>query len=134
MMLIAALGACKVHAQKVYDGNTDTVKGAETIYIEIVSGSNTNKTVTLNLLCTELGGTADGTITLEASGDGTNFVPITDVSEFLVSFPNDTLTITDGAVMQNVVLENRFYDYRYKVAGTSGDTTIVSTSYLPKSK
>lgn len=130
----AVLGACGVKAQRPVTSNFDTVQGNETVYITVVDKSTSNRTLTLSALCTELGGTSDGTITLEGSVDGTNFVPLTDQAQLIKGYPNDSLTITDGAVTSFVILENRYYTYRLKVAGTASDTTLVQTTWLDKTK
>ena len=53
--------------------DVDTVKGAETIYLGPVQLNGSYQSLSVSFLCTQLGGTTDGTIEVLASNDGTNY-------------------------------------------------------------
>jgi hypothetical protein len=102
----------------------DTLQGNET-----VNFSNLLNATAIQAVCTELGGTSDGTLRLQASLDGTNFNFVTETAGVYEFYPNDTLTITDGAVWL-VNLENSPFPYHRIVgAGTASDTTEVTITY-----
>lgn len=109
----------------------DTVNGNETIYFyttELIKGG----TVSLQALCTQVGGTSDGTIVIEASEDRISWETLTTTAGLFHGFPNDTLTIVNGAVGLWVVENNPFGYLRYKVAGTASDSTLITPKYRPK--
>ena len=109
----------------------DTVQGAETIYLETeVFTQNWN--LTIQALCTEIGGTSDGTIRLEQSVDGTSWEDFIDEVGLLKSYPSDTLTITDGAVGVWIIQRTLGYKYRLAIAGTASDTTLITPKYIRK--
>jgi len=122
------------NGQKVYQKESDTLKGAETVKFPSIQSSSSSGTLTLQATCTELGGTSDGTLILEGSVDGSSFNTITEKVGLFTFYPNDTLTITDGSVMQVVIVNSPFKFYRYSGTGTASDTTIVDTKFLPKIK
>jgi hypothetical protein len=120
-----------VNAQRVYTLDVDTLQGAETVNFEAISSSLAG-TIAIQALCTETGGTSDGTLVLQGSVDGTSYVTLTETSGLFTFYPNDTLTITDGAVLQVVVQDSPFAYYRVQGAGTASDSTQVAIKYIPK--
>lgn len=101
---------------------TDTIQGNETVNFSAMLGMK-QATVT----CTQLGGTSDGTLLLQGSSNGTSFVTLT---EGVVHFyPNDTLTITNGAVWIIDASASHFNYYRVRGAGTVGDTTLITIDW-----
>jgi len=123
------------NAQKVYTMTADTLNGSETVNISAAKISSSSKgTLALQALCTEVGGTSDGTLLLQGSVDGTSFNTITNVVGKFDFFPNDTLTITDGAVMHCMITGSPFNYYRWQGAGTASDSTLVTPKYSPKVK
>lgn len=128
LFMFLVVSALAVLAQKgrpvVFTG--DTVQGNETIYITVYDDISSNTPLSITVLCSELGGETDGTMTLEGSVDGTNYVALTDVTGVLKGFPSDSLTMTDGAVQVWTIEKNFFDSYRVKVAGTASDTTLLS--------
>ncbi len=99
-----------------------TVDTVETLYTETLSGVKA-----IQLVCTELGGTSDGVIRIQGSVDGTNWVNLTSVPGVYDFFPNDTLTITDGANLLFRVNDNNSIPFfRASVTGTASDTTRVA--------
>jgi len=103
----------------------DTVKGANTITIAIPVSFEPNGTLQIEALCTQVGGTSDGTIVLQGSVTGTNYVTIT-TDQSILECINDTLTITDGGVGIWSLSKTAYNKYRLSIAGTSGDTTKVN--------
>lgn len=136
VLLVFAVVAIAANAQiwkTVTATEADSSKGAETdyIYIPNVGGFDGVKDLSIQTLCTQLGGTSDGTITIQKSVDGTSYKSmLTSVDTDLIA-SNDTLTITNGAVL-TFRLKTYAYKYRLKVEGTSGDSTIFVTRYLFK--
>lgn len=120
LMLICTIG---MNAQRAV--TVESIEGAET-----VNFGTMNYPSVIQALCTETGGTADGTLRLQASVDGTSWQYITESDNVANFFPNDTLTITDGAVYV-ISLKNKTFPYwRVSGAGTSGDTTQVTIKYF----
>lgn len=107
---------------------TDTVNGAETIYFqtnEITQGVD----VLFQSLCTNIGGTSDGLISLEGSGDGTSWEVLKTTTGFINSYPSDSLTIVDAAVVQHWVVNCPWSYLRHKVTGTASDSTLITSKY-----
>lgn len=102
-----------------------TVDTVETLYMSTGYITGDYNYIDFQVLCTDGGGTPDGSIILQESVDGTHFV---------TSETADTLTITAGAQkvwkVANSLTDNLVYKYRLAVTGTASDTTIVTGSYL----
>ena len=131
VLSVVAMGAIAQKGKPLTFATSDTIQGAETIYL--VSPKFTgDDVIMIQALCTETGGTADGTLTLDVSVDGTSYVPFTDATGIMKGYPNDSLTITDGAVTSWIVQVNAGYKYRIKGAGTTGDSTLISATYIRK--
>jgi hypothetical protein len=112
--------------------SVDTLNGNETVYF--TSGIFTGgEPVVIQAACDNVGGTSDGTLTLEGSIDGSDWVPLAEQSGILHGYAttgeNDSLTITDGANITWIVEAGYFYKYRVKGAGTASDSTLVTTVY-----
>lgn len=122
------------NAQSVYSATGDTLQGAETVTLGVVVSTSSSGTLAIQALCTELGGTSDGTLRLQGSVDGTSYNFITSIDGKFDFYPNDTLTITDGAVIQCLITNSPFNYYRWSGSGTSGDTTLITPIYSPKLK
>lgn len=112
----------------------DTLKGADTIYIRTPFLKWNLDYVGLQVVCRELGGTSDGYIYPQTSLDDTTYVNIVSTDYLIYSFPNDTLTITDGVIgIWNILaLPNNYYGIM--AVGTIGDTTEVTLKYSIKGK
>lgn len=113
--------ALTAQAQRVI---TDTIKGTETV--NFTSMQDAEK---VQVLCTELGGTADGTITLEGSVDAISWETIAETPSNYNFYPNDTFTIVDGAVMIVNIKDNPFTYHRISGTGETGDTTIITIKW-----
>jgi len=103
----------------------DTLQGAETVYFDSFRYTGAGDVV-YQALCTELGGTSDGTLVLQGSIDGTNWNTLTEKTNYFIFFPSDTLTIVDGGVFTAVIKKSALNYFRSQGIGTSGDTTLVS--------
>lgn len=116
----------------------DTIQGAETVNFAVVQLRSNYDILSITALCTELGGTSDGTLTLYGSFDNTNFVFINGVSGGVVTASPQAsitgtdlnqVTITDALVANWVVEKNPYQYYRIAGVGTTGDTTQINISY-----
>ena len=116
----------------------DTIKGAETVNFAVTQLRSNYDVISITALCTELGGTADGTLTLYGSFDNTNFVFINGTGQEVLSVSPKTavadstlnsLTIVDGLVANWVIDNNPYRYYRIAGVGTSADTTQINISY-----
>ena len=103
---------------------TDQIDGAET-----VNFTKMLKATQVQALCTEVGGTSDGTLRLHGSVDGTSWEELTETSGVFHFFPNDTFTISDGGVWLVSIKEDIFNYYKVVGSGTSSDTTSVTIKY-----
>lgn len=134
LSLIFVLSVIAINAQvgRTYSVTVDTVKSNETIYLATSTISGSYNTLTIQALCTQVGGTTDGTLTWMASVDGTSYTPLTDETGLVKGYPNDSLTMTNGAVTSIVVQNVPYKYYRAKVAGTASDTTQITIKYVYK--
>ena len=119
----------------------DTLQGSETVNFSIgttIVGSY--NTLSVTALCTELGGTSDGTLALHGSHDGTNYVFINGVGGGVITASPvasltgadlNQLTITD-ALIANWVVDPAFRYWRVAGVGTTGDTTQINITYVYK--
>jgi hypothetical protein len=133
LMLMLAVVAIAVSAQRgrviTLDVDTITDAGTTSVVLPAFTGDDM---VTIQAVYTQLTGTAAGTATLEGSVDGTNYVALTDYAGFIKGYPNDSLTITNGATTSWVVQGNGFYKYRVKNVGSGTQSTEVDVSYIRK--
>ena len=129
-----SLFALITFAQKgvVQSVTADTLTKVETEYFVCGPFGNAWDNVTIQALHTQLGGTSDGSGVLQGSVDGVSYVTIQDESSFMKSYPNDSVTITNGAIYQWTIRKPAFNYYRYAATGTANDTTLVSVKYFYK--
>lgn len=120
------------NAQVVRSVVDDTIKAAETVNFGAIRSSTSAGMLTISATCTELGGTSDGTLILQGGTTATDYITIVETTGVFNFYPNDTLTITDGAIIHVVINDSPFKYYRWQGAGTSADTTIVSPTYMKK--
>lgn len=135
-MLVLAVVAMAASAQRerVISFTSDTIQGAETVTFAEFSTTGSYNTITIEMLCSELGGTSDGTLTLYGSLDGTNFVFVNGVGGLVIASPKasntgtdlNQLTITDALVASWVVQGSPYDDWKVLGVGDTGDTTLVS--------
>ncbi len=99
---------------------TDTLQGNETVNFMAMLDARQ-----IQVTCTNVGGTSDGTLVLQGSTDGVNYVTLSATTGVFNFYPNDTLTIVDGAVWLINVEKPTFSYYRVVGAGTASDTTLI---------
>jgi len=121
LLLVLAFATFAVSAQREI---SDTIQGAETVAFDAMVGASQ-----LQVLCTELGGTSDGSLILKGSVDGVTFVTITETDGSLSFYPNDTLTVADAAVWLVSIKDNPFNYYQVSGTGTASDTTLISIEW-----
>ena len=109
----------------------DTVKGAETIYLTVTPNFSSTNLLTVQAVCTQVGGTTDGTIVPQWSLDGVSFDNMDYIAQGYL-YPTDTVTMTNGAVFLWTIKDTPAVKYRLKINGTSGDTTKVAVKYIYK--
>ena len=133
MLMFVTVGFLSMAQKGVVQSVTpDTLTAVETEYFVCGPLGNAWDNVTIQALHTQLGGTSDGTGVLQGSVDGVSYVTIQDESAFMKSYPNDSVTITNGAVYQWTIRKPAFNYYRYAATGTASDTTLVSVKYIYK--
>lgn len=118
-MLIVTTG---VFSQRVID--TVAVDDATAHY----SDSMLNPT-SIQILCTQVSGTTEGTLRLQASLDGVSWTDITSDPEVAVFYPNDTITMVDGLNALIKVRDKTFPYWRASATGGTGDNTSLTIKY-----
>ena len=103
---------------------SDTLQGNETVTFTAMQDASQ-----IQVLCTQLGGTSDGTLLLKASVDGVTYTTLAETSNAINFYPNDTLTITNGASWLIDVKGKLFNYYEVVGAGTASDTTLVTIKW-----
>lgn len=109
----------------------DTIKGAETIYIELPELTGFYS-LDWEIKFYELGGTSDGIGLLQMGNDTLGFVDARDVDGIITGSPNDSITISNQALYKFQIYGTTSNRYRYKLTGTVGDTTRVVSNYIKK--
>jgi hypothetical protein len=137
MLIVAVLFAFVSYGQveKVHTAPYDSVLAVETVYTGLIKLSGAYGTLVIQGLCTDVGGTPDGTLILQGSVDGTTFTNLAPETGSIVYRPNnDTLTITAGAVQTVHFIDPPYNYYRWKATGTANDSTLITTTYVYKIK
>ena len=100
----------------------DTIPSATAVNFPLgVDFKSNAQVIAIQAVCTEISGTAEGNLYLEGSLDGTSYETITATEYFMVGFPDDTLTITDGAVGIWYLYNTPFNYIRLQGTGGAGD-------------
>ena len=144
--MLACVGVLAFGQRAVRETLTpDTLQGVETVYFAAVEVTKPFHSLTIQALCTELGGTSDGKLQVQGSADGTSYVTIDDVgiNDWIAMFASDTaklansgneFTITDTGVFTVVIMPTTpvmpFSHFRLKGIGTTGDTTLITMKSL----
>jgi len=119
----------------------DTLQGSETVNFTAFQLNGSYNAVSVSALCTQLGGTSDGTLAMYGSNDGTNYTLIDGANPgVLVASPyasiadttENVITITNGLVANWVVINTPYRYYRVTGVGTASDTTKVNITYVYK--
>lgn len=134
ILIFAVLGMAvnaQVGAVKTLAIDTLTAATTDTSAVAAVTGSY--NAITFQALCTQLGGTADGKLVLEASVDGLSYKPLTEKAGAVVGFPvADSAIVSSGKVWEVIVYDAPFKYYRVIGTGTASDTTLVTLKYILK--
>lgn len=121
----------------------DTLDDTETINLDIANEfGDIDNTLVIQVLCTELSGTAAGTIALYGSLDGTNYVFLNfsaqDGTGLGVAAPKasftetdfNQLTITDALVGSWLLTKTPYKYYRAVAVGTGTESTEITLYYM----
>ncbi len=143
-ILVFAVVAMAANAQRghVYTVDVDTLQGNETVNFAVVTlRSPGYDMLNITALCTQLGGTSDGTLTVYGSLDNTNWTFINGVGGGVITAsPQASTTGADlnqvtntNTLVANWIITDVPYKY-FRVAGvgTSLDTTQVDIKYMYK--
>jgi hypothetical protein len=141
ILFMVVFVAFTANAQQLKTIVTDTVKGAETILFSAIPVTGKYQTLSIQFLCTQLGGTTDGTIEVQASNNNTNWFNLNnDLGKMVYASPyarmNDSiigkLNLYNAATLNFVVPNPAHRYYRISVTGTAGDTTRLTGNYVLK--
>ena len=126
---------------KVISVTPDTLNGSETVNFDLGTITGTYTSFVVQALCTQVGGTSDGTLTIYGSLDGTSYSFINAVgAEVMTASPKasitgadlNQITITNGLVASWVIHESPYKYYRLAGVGTASDSTLITIKYLIK--
>ena len=140
--LIVAIGAMAQSKGTTITLQTDTLKSTtgspkSTPTITMKGGW---KSLTIQAVCTQLGGTSDGNMAVYGSVDGTSWSFINGVGGHIIASPKasntgtdlNQLTITNGLVASWVIQNPAHLYYKVVSNGTASDTTKVVFKYTYK--
>ena len=108
----------------------DTLKGADTLYIELPELTG-YYSLSWEIYFDELGGTSDG-IGILQSGNDSIYHTVVSVDGSVTATPNDTITIADGVGYQFWLYGTPSNNFRFQLIGTVGDTTRIISNYIRK--
>lgn len=108
----------------------DTLKGADTIYIELPELTG-YYSLSWELYFEEVGGTSDGTGILECAND-TIYSTLNSSYNIIQGLPNDSITISNGLNQTYWIFGTPGNNFRVKLMGTAGDTTRIISNYIRK--
>ena len=113
---------------------TASMNGVTVANVDIYNTAGSSA-LSIQTVATQVGGTSDGTITLQVSNDGSNFITVTDAiligaHDAGITFVSDSIhTVTNGSVWGLSIKDPEWYIYRLKCAGTVNDTTSVAVDW-----
>lgn len=134
ILLVLAFVAMATSAQqgKVYTLTNDTITNTGTVYSDVVTSTGAANSIVFQVVTTQLSGTSAGTVILQGSVDGTSYVTLNEKTGLIAGFPNDTLTISNGAIW-NVAVQNPAWKYyKVKAVGSGTSSTKVVYKYIYK--
>lgn len=132
--------AANAQRQRVITLDVDTLQGNETVSFETIKVTGSYNSIAIQGLCTQLGGTSDGTLTLYGSIDGTNWSFLNGVGGKVIASPKasntgtdlNQITITNALVPSWEVEGSAMRYYKIVGAGTASDTTKVQLKVVLK--
>lgn len=116
-----------------YTLTADTLKGNETDVSPTLTLKG-NYALVLQAVFDQLGGTSDGTITVQVSNDGTNWKNVRAQEGVIWGLPDVSYTIKNDSSFMVTFASTPYIKYRFIATGTSGDTTKITYYYAYKSK
>lgn len=130
--LIFVLAAIVGYGQQV-STITDQIEGVTVLNVPI-SNSGSYQSLSIDLVCTQIGGTSEGTIVLQGGNTTSTYSTLssTDFSNNVSYLTNDTLTVADAAVWKIIIDKPAFRYYNLRAVGGVGDTTQVVIKYTFK--
>lgn len=108
----------------------DTIKGVDTVYVAIPELTGFYA-LSFEIAFEEVGGTSDGVGILQSAND-TIYHNMNSVDGVIIATPNDTIAISAGVSYQYQIFGTASNNYRFRLIGTSGDTTRVISNYIRK--
>ena len=132
VLTLLSFGTVEAQRATVYTLAVDTLQGAESVNFEAVKITGDYNSLVVQALCTQTGGTSDGSLIIKGSVDGVTYTTLNSTDNFLYAYPNDTLTITNGASVVWQFESTPYLYYRVTGTGTSGDSTKVAIKYVYK--
>jgi hypothetical protein len=133
-LLVFAFVAMVTSAQqgKVYTLTNDTITNTGTVYSDVVTSTGAANSIVFQVVTTQLSGTSAGTAILQGSVDGTSYVTLSEKNGLIAGLPNDTLTISNGAIWNITVLNSPWKYYKIKAVGSGTSSTKVVYKYIYK--
>jgi len=143
-ILVFAVVAMAANAQRghVYTVDVDTLQGNETVNFAVVTlRSPGYDMLNITALCTQLGGTSDGTLTVYGSLDNTNWTFINGVGGGVITASPQAsitgadlnqVTITNTLVANWIITDVPYKYFRVAGVGTALDTTQIDIKYMYK--
>ena len=110
----------------------DTIPSAAAVNFPLVVEFEGNQSIAIQAVCANISGRSEGNLYLEGSLDGTSYETITSTASFMYAYPNDTLTIVDGAVGLWYLVKSPFNYYRLQGTGGASDSTEVTVQWTRK--
>lgn len=107
----------------VYSLPSDTVTNATTVYLTSPEVKDVDGTATIVINATEISGTTAGTITLQGSLDGTNWIALTDATAVPAIATKTATDVASQSFMWRVTGNPvRFYRVSWAGSGTMSDS------------
>lgn len=139
--MLVAFVAFAASAQPLKTLTTLQLNGAVTNYFTAIPVTGAYKTLSIQVKCTQTGGTSDGYMLILASNDNVNYVTLNNILGKMVwgspkSRMTDSITgalsIYNGATLNWVIKEPAHRYYKIQATGTSGDSTSLAGNYVLK--
>jgi len=133
-MLVFAFVALVASAQvgEVRSLASGTLTNTATLNSPVITCTSSYNSVTILVKATNVSGTTAGTSILKGSVDGISYVTINNADGLVKGYPNDTLTIANGAIWNMVVQDAPWKYYQISTTGTNTQVTTISYKYILK--
>jgi hypothetical protein len=137
-LISLALLSAGISYGQLWDGrmNTETVSStsATPVYITLDYDFTGKGSLVINGLCTQVSGTSEGTILLQArASEELSWITLNATSyPALIYDLNDTVTVANGTVFSYVVPTTYWEQYRLKLTGGASDATDLDIGWMYK--